>query len=106
MIPDPKRIGQTWKRFIKTLKGLGYIVEWRANIVAADFGAGTIRSRLFLIARCDGNPIVWPEQYFAKQPKAKQSKWIPTAYSIDWSDLGNSILIVRKDHLFQLHLNV
>lgn len=91
LIPDPKRIGQTWKRFIKTLEGIGYVVEWRANIVAADFGAGTIRSRLFLIARCDGKPIVWPEQYFAKQPKAKQKKWIPTSDSIDWSDLGNSI---------------
>ena len=39
------------------------------NIIAADFGAPTKRERLFLIARCDGQPIVWPEKYFSKKPK-------------------------------------
>src|SRR5690606_16193078 len=39
---------------------LGYVVEWR-RLVAADFGAGTSRERLFLVARLDGEPIRWPE---------------------------------------------
>ena len=40
-------------------KGLGYQVEWKV-IKACDFGAPTIRKRLFLIARNDGQPIEWP----------------------------------------------
>lgn len=91
LIPDPKKAGKTWNRFVKELEQLGYVVEWRSNIIAADFGAGTKRSRLFMVARCDGNPIKWPEQYFSQNPVGKQKKWIPTADCIDWSDLGKSI---------------
>lgn len=40
-------------------KGLGYQVEWKI-IKACDFGAPTIRKRLFLIARNDNQPIQWP----------------------------------------------
>ena len=29
---------------------------WRA-----DYGAPTMRKRFFMIARCDGKPIIWPE---------------------------------------------
>jgi DNA (cytosine-5)-methyltransferase 1 len=44
----------------KIENGLGYRVEWRV-IKACDYGVPTTRSRLFLIARKDGEPIVWPE---------------------------------------------
>ena len=60
MEPDPKRKGKTFRKFIKALKNLGYEVEYR-ELVAADYGAPTMRKRFFLIARCDGKPIVWPE---------------------------------------------
>ncbi len=35
-------------------------MEFR-ELVAADYGAPTMRKRFFMIARCDGKPIVWPE---------------------------------------------
>ena len=60
MEPDPKRKGKTFRKFVKALRNLGYEVEYR-ELVAADYGAPTMRKRFFLIARCDGKPIVWPE---------------------------------------------
>lgn len=60
MVPDPARLGLTFKRFIGSLRGAGYEVEWRV-LNAADYGAPTHRRRLFIIARRDGGAIVWPE---------------------------------------------
>ena len=58
--PIKSKQGITFKKFIGQLKELGYQIEHR-ELVAADFGAPTMRKRFFLIARCDGQPIVWPE---------------------------------------------
>jgi len=66
--PIKARKGELFRRFVRALQRLGYRVEHRV-LVAADFGAPTIRKRLYLIARCDGNPIVWPEQTHAKKPE-------------------------------------
>lgn len=52
--------GYTFKRFVNQLERLGYVVEFR-ELVAADYGAPTMRKRFFMVARCDGRPIVWPE---------------------------------------------
>lgn len=52
--------GTTFKSFVRRLKRHGYDVEWR-ELRACDYGAPTIRKRLFVIARCDGLPIIWPE---------------------------------------------
>lgn len=52
--------GATYREFIRRLRRLGYQVEDR-ELRACDYGAPTIRKRLFLVARCDGQPIVWPE---------------------------------------------
>lgn len=60
MEPDQKRKGKTFRKFLKALKNLGYVIDYR-ELVAADYGAPTMRKRFFLIARCDGKPIVWPE---------------------------------------------
>jgi DNA (cytosine-5)-methyltransferase 1 len=57
--PCPEGKGKTFDAFIGALQRLGYKVEWR-ELRASDFGAPTIRKRFFLVARCDGNPIVWP----------------------------------------------
>lgn len=59
-VPDPKRKGQTFKRFVTTLRNLGYEVQWRV-LKAADYGVPTTRPRFYLVARCDGRPIVWPK---------------------------------------------
>jgi site-specific DNA-cytosine methylase len=58
--PCPDRKGQTFERWVGELRRLGYRVDWR-ELRACDYGAPTIRKRLFLVARCDGLPIVWPE---------------------------------------------
>jgi len=59
LVPDKRHAGRTWQQFIAALRALGYAVEWR-KLIASDYGAGTSRKRLFLIARRDGHPIVWP----------------------------------------------
>lgn len=96
LIPDPKRKGQTWSRFVAELQGMGYIVEWRV-IKACDFGAPTSRERLFMIARCDGQPVVWPAATHAKKPAKGQLPWRTAAECIDFSDLGKSIFGRKKD---------
>ncbi|WPM29029.1 DNA cytosine methyltransferase [Pseudomonas sp. P1B16] len=96
LVPDPKRRGTTWKRFVALLEGMGYQVEWRI-IKACDFGAPTSRERLFMIARCDGQPIVWPEPTHAKHPAKGQQKWRTAADCIDWSVPSKSIFGRKKE---------
>lgn len=62
--PDPARKGKTFQSFVRQLRAHGYVVDWR-ELRACDNGAPTIRKRLFLIARRDGLPIIWPEQTHA-----------------------------------------
>jgi DNA (cytosine-5)-methyltransferase 1 len=90
LVPDPKRRGQTWAVFVAELQHLGYDVEWRV-LKACDFGAPTSRERLFMIARCDGQPIVWPEPTHAKHPVKGQKKWRTAAECIDWTIPSKSI---------------
>jgi DNA (cytosine-5)-methyltransferase 1 len=96
LIPDPKQRGRTWRRFVALLEGMGYVVEWKV-IRACDFGAPTSRERLFMLARCDGQPIVWPEPTHAKKPAKGQKPWRTAAECIDFSDLGKSIFGRKKD---------
>ncbi|WP_340052083.1 DNA cytosine methyltransferase [Pseudomonas proteolytica] len=96
LVPDPKQRGRTWRRFVALLEGMGYVVEWKV-IRACDFGAPTSRERLFMIARCDGQPIVWPEPTHAKSPVKGQQKWMTAADCIDFNDLGKSIFGRKKD---------
>jgi DNA (cytosine-5)-methyltransferase 1 len=63
--PDPARRGKTFKSFVRQLRMHGYQVDWRV-LRASDHGTPTIRKRLFLVARRDGLPIVWPEQTHAE----------------------------------------
>jgi DNA (cytosine-5)-methyltransferase 1 len=58
--PDPKRKGETRKRFIRELKKLGYSVDIVEKDRACDHGAPTIRQRLFMVARNDGIAIRRP----------------------------------------------
>lgn len=57
--PIKAKQGETFRRFVRQLEALGYKVE-HTTLVAADYGAPTMRKRFFLIARCDGKPIVFP----------------------------------------------
>lgn len=87
--PDPKQKGRTFQAFINALKRQGYQVDWR-ELRACDYGAPTIRKRLFLIARCDGRPIVWPKPTHGdpestKVKAGKLAPWRTAAEIIDWS---------------------
>ncbi|OUS52936.1 type II restriction endonuclease subunit M [Shewanella sp. SACH] len=127
MHPCPERKGETFNAFVsilstgidadhpalaecvetlglldtaKLIKGLGYKVEWR-ELRACDYGAPTIRKRLFMIARCDGQPIVWPEPtHGAPDSEAVKSgkllPWRTAAECIDWSLSCKSIFGRKK----------
>lgn len=58
--PIKAKHGETFQKFVQQLTDLGYEVQFR-ELIAADYGAPTMRKRFFMIARCDGKPIVWPE---------------------------------------------
>lgn len=87
--PDPKQKGRTFQAFINALKRQGYQVDWR-ELRACDYGAPTIRKRLFLVARRDGRPIMWPRQTHGdpESPEVKSGKlkpWRSASEIIDWS---------------------
>lgn len=84
LVPDKKREGQTWRRFVATFEALGYRWDYRVRC-AADAGGHTTRTRLFFIARRDGHPITFPEPKFFKAPKNGQKRWKPAADCIDFS---------------------
>ena len=58
--PIKAKQGKTFEKFVQQLTDLGYEVQCR-ELIAADYGAPTMRKRFFMIARCDGKPIVFPE---------------------------------------------
>ncbi len=78
--PCPERKGLTFRRWVAQLRNLGYAVEWR-ELRACDYGAPTIRKRLFVIARCDGVPIVWPVATHGPGLRPHRT----AAECIDWS---------------------
>lgn len=82
--PCPARIGRSFRSWVGRLRGLGYQVQWR-ELCAADFGVPTTRTRLFIIARCDGAPIVWPQPTHGRAPGLIERPWVPAASVIDWS---------------------
>lgn len=77
--PIKTKQGMTYKKFISQLEKLGYTVESR-ELVAADYGAPTMRKRFFLIARCDGKPIIWPEPTHAPADSPEVSAGIKKPY--------------------------
>ncbi len=81
-MPCPKRKGHTFRSFVNALRSHGYQVE-RKELRACDYGAPTIRKRLFLVARCDGQPIVWPAPTHGQGQGLKPYR--TAADIIDWS---------------------
>lgn len=93
--PCPKNKGRTFNSFVNALRKHGYEVEWR-ELRACDYGAPTIRKRLFMVARCDGQPIEWPAPTHG-DPKSEAVKsgrlkpWRTAAECIDWTIPAPSI---------------
>lgn len=82
--PVKKLAGTTFRKFIDQLTELGYTVEYR-ELIAADYGAPTSRKRFYMVARCDGKPIVWPKPTHSKTGADGLPKWRSAAEIIDWS---------------------
>ncbi|MBW7475927.1 DNA cytosine methyltransferase [Paenibacillus oenotherae] len=87
--PIKARRGHTFQSFVNALRRQGYEVEWK-ELTASDFGAPTSRTRLFLIARCDGKPIVWPLPTHAhRRSPAVAARLLepykPSSGIIDWT---------------------
>jgi len=131
MRPDPTRAGETFEAFCGMLSGgipaghpalaeccefldiavdgkqaqqlvdgLGYAVDHR-ELRACDFGAPTIRKRFFMVMRCDGVPVTWPEPTHGdpKSPAVQNGKlkaWRTAAECIDWSIPAPSIFDRKK----------
>lgn len=88
--PCPLRKGHTFRRWKRQLENLGYVVEHR-ELIAADYGAPTIRKRLYVIARRDGRPIMWPKPTHSRTGAGGLPKWRAAAECIDWSLPAKSI---------------
>lgn len=109
--PDKKHIGRTWLAFLDILglgidpahpdldfiidvlggaitredciRGFGYDIGMR-DLRACDYGSRTIRKRLFLVGRNDGQPIVFPNPSHFQTPTRRQKPWGTIAECIDW----------------------
>lgn len=125
MRPDPTRAGETFKGFMAMLttgidkehpafaeaceflkispdsvqaerlsRGLGYKAEWKV-LKACDYGAPTIRKRFYMVARRDGQPIIWPEPTHGSGKFLKPYR--TAAECIDWSIPCPSIFDRKKE---------
>lgn len=88
-IPIKAQKSRTFKSFVNALRYQGYHVEWN-ELTAYEYGAPTTRRRFFLVARCDGKPIVWPKATHGIPESLpvrakKQRPWRTAAEVIDWS---------------------
>ena len=87
--PIKERAGEEYKRFVSSMKDLGYAFDSR-ELIAADYGAPTSRKRWYAIFRRDGETINWPKQTHSRDGIAFE-RWLECGDYIDWSDLGTSI---------------
>jgi len=87
------RKGELFAAWKGELESLGYVVEYRV-LHAHHYGAPTSRKRLFLVARCDRKPIVWPEATHGPGKK----RYRTAAECIDWS-IPNPSIFERKKPL-------
>ncbi|KAB7769322.1 DNA cytosine methyltransferase [Xanthomonas maliensis] len=93
LVPDKRHSGRTWRQFVAALESKGYRVEWR-KLTASDYGAGTSRERLFLLARRDGEPIVWPAPTHGTAPG--QQPRVRAADCLDFSIACPSIFTRKR----------
>ena len=102
LVPNKKKQGKTFKRFINVMKSFGYKCEWKI-LTASDYGAPTIRKRLFIIFRNDGKSIIFPNPTHGN-PESEEVKsgkllpWHTAAECINW-DLECPSIFERKKPL-------
>ena len=95
--PIPSKKGREYRRFIRSMKKLGFSFDSRV-LTAADYGAPTTRKRWYAVFRSDGKPIRWPEPTHAKEPGGMfpLKPWVPVSTCLDFTDLGCSIFERKK----------
>ncbi|ASY68877.1 DNA cytosine methyltransferase [Sinorhizobium fredii] len=101
LMPDPERKGENFEKWCKKIRRLGGRIEFR-ELRACDFGAPTIRKRLFVIIRFDRLPIVWPEPTHGSPDDpdviaGKKLPWRTAAECIDWSQPCPSIFDTSEE---------
>ena len=101
LMPDPERKGETFRKWCKAIRRLGGRLEWR-ELRACDYGAPTIRKRLFIVIRFDGLKIVWPKPTHGKpdDPDVIAGRKLPyrtAAEIIDWSQPCPSIFDTKEE---------
>jgi DNA (cytosine-5)-methyltransferase 1 len=94
--PCPRRKGQTFRRWVKQLQDLGYAVDWR-EMKACEFGAPTIRKRLFIVARRDMKVIPWPDATHGPTGNLFLQPYRTAADCIDWSLPCPSIFLTKEE---------
>lgn len=105
LMRDPDRIGWTFHQFVHALSRFGYSIGWK-ELVACEYGDPTIRKRLKLVARRDGQPVEWPEPTHG-DPKSEAVQagvlepWPVAAdildWSLDWSLDCPSIFLTKEE---------
>ena len=87
LVRDQRRLGRSFRAWVRHLRGLGYAYEDR-DLNCADYGIPTSRRRLFAVARRDGRPIQWPARTHAPREQAQAlglMPWRAAAEILDWS---------------------
>lgn len=88
--PIKAKQGETFQKFVQQLTDLGYEVQFR-ELIAADYGAPTMRKRFFMIARCDGKPIIWPEPTHAPADSEEVKAGLKNPYVGAYTQLDFSL---------------
>lgn len=99
--PDKSLKGKEFNRWVKRFRRMGYRVEWRV-LRANFFGAPTIRKRLYIMMRCDGEPVIWPEETHADPKSAEvalgeKQAWPVAADILDFDRPCPSILMTKDE---------
>ena len=98
---DKRRSGTHFRKLISELKAMGYDVEYR-ELTASDYGVPTTRKRLFILARCDGKPIVWPEVTHGNPKSLKVQAgvlkpWRTAAECLDFGLPCHSVFLSKEE---------
>ena len=83
LVPSKKQLGRNWGHFVQALRDLGYAVQWRV-ICNADLGAHSTRTRLYMIARCDGAYYTGTNTVFSDTYGHWAAGYIDRAYELGW----------------------
>ncbi len=88
--PIKAKQGTTFRKFLAQLEELGYRVEYKV-LNAADYGTPTMRKRFFLVARCDGKAVRFPEPTHAPAGSAEVAAGIKQPYVGAWTQIDFSL---------------